>query len=353
MALLLPAIARSKMKAKRVQCIGNLKQHGLVFHTFAHDHESRFPMEVSTNNGGSLEFMRLATNMGGEIYFSFRHYQAVGKDLESPKLLLCPTDTRLPAESFSKLRNENLSYFISGSALYDNPMSILSGDRNIETYDFGLRSVLRLDANDLPGWSAEMHQHKGNLLFADAHVEQVDNKGLRAALQSTPGGRVVLLPPVSSPQTVVASANASGTGQGNATSASATETGPTAGKNAPASPAGAAETPQGSATRSTRAAKGSSPGVSASGALNTDASASPRDSGPKGQGQSSAGVEPGSADPDYQPDSWPAMIGHYVTTTGARLTWLLLLVILSVLVYFEIRRRRAKAVKEPEEISEP
>src|ERR1043165_2517283 len=159
-ALLLPSLAKSKLKARRAQCIGNLKQHGVDFHMFAHDHQGRFPMQLSTNDGGSLEFMRLATNFGGEIYFSFRHYQVMARELDTPKILVCPTDTRLPAEDFYGLRNENISYFINGTAEYDHPQSILSGDRNVETYSFGPTSVLRLNRDDRPGWTGEMHQYQ-------------------------------------------------------------------------------------------------------------------------------------------------------------------------------------------------
>ena len=71
-ALLLPTLVRSKLKAKRAQCIGNLKQHGVAFHMFAHDHQGRFPMQVSTNNGGSFEFVQAGNSIGGEFYFAFR-----------------------------------------------------------------------------------------------------------------------------------------------------------------------------------------------------------------------------------------------------------------------------------------
>ena len=54
--------------------------------------------DAKTYLGGSFEFMRLATNFGGEVYFSFRHYLAMARELDTPKILVCPTDTRLPAE---------------------------------------------------------------------------------------------------------------------------------------------------------------------------------------------------------------------------------------------------------------
>src|SRR5689334_5935353 len=63
-ALLLPVLSKAKAKGKRVQCLNNLRQAGIGFHTFAHDHGDRFPMQVSTNNGGSLEFVQAGNSIG-------------------------------------------------------------------------------------------------------------------------------------------------------------------------------------------------------------------------------------------------------------------------------------------------
>src|SRR5258708_13010348 len=53
-ALILPAVSKAKAKAKRVQCLNSLKQIGLAFHSFGHDHGDKFPMQVSTNIGGAV-----------------------------------------------------------------------------------------------------------------------------------------------------------------------------------------------------------------------------------------------------------------------------------------------------------
>ena len=353
MALLLPSIAKSKTKAKRAQCIANLNQHGIAFHSFAHDHQGRFPMQVSTNDGGSLEFMRLATNFGGEIYFSFRHYLALSRELDTPKILVCSTDTRLPAEDFYALRNENISYFIAGTAEYENPLSLLSGDRNIETYQFGTRSVVRLNADDRPGWTAEMHQFQGNLLFSDGHVEGVNNNGLRAALRAGSGAQTIVLAPVPAPPAPTAAlSSSSGASVENNSADSAglvaqsNQTNGTPPK--PTVPRSASSQPN-----VAKSASSSRPGNNqrqnagpVTAAPSPVSNATAETNSPQRAGSGSSGVED-----DYHPDTWPAFLAQYITHNAARVTWIFLLVLLAIMLGFEIRRRRSKSRKQFDELS--
>src|SRR5664280_1875068 len=104
-ALLLPVVSRSQLRAKRVWCESNLRQIGIAFHSFAHDHNSKFPMEVSMTDGGSMEFVQSGYLAGRIFYFSYHHFQSLGNDLVTPKVLICPADTRFPAANFNALQN--------------------------------------------------------------------------------------------------------------------------------------------------------------------------------------------------------------------------------------------------------
>ena len=69
-ALLLPVLGRTKSRAKKIECVANLKQTGLAFQLFAHDHSGKFPAHVSTNDGGSLEFVARGYQVQGVFYFA-------------------------------------------------------------------------------------------------------------------------------------------------------------------------------------------------------------------------------------------------------------------------------------------
>lgn len=171
-ALLLPALSQGKTRAFRVQCLNNLREMGLAFHSFMHDHNGAFPMGVSTNSGGSLEYTQSGYLMDGAFYFGYRHFLPLAGDLSSPRLLVCPADLRRPADSFPNVRNDNVSYFVGVKADYLNPSSILAGDRNITNNALRPGSIIHASLGSQAHWIEGLHEFKGDLLFADAHVEQ-------------------------------------------------------------------------------------------------------------------------------------------------------------------------------------
>jgi prepilin-type N-terminal cleavage/methylation domain-containing protein/prepilin-type processing-associated H-X9-DG protein len=172
-ALLLPAINKTQAKARRIQCVANLKQTGAAFHMFLHDHADRLPMQVSTNNGGTAEFIQASYQAGSEFYFEYRHFQALSNELVTPKLVVCPADmARVTAANFAEFNNKNVSYFVGANADYAQPNSILAGDRNI-TNALGAHTMIRVAGDTQVSWTRELHEFRGNVLYADAHVENL------------------------------------------------------------------------------------------------------------------------------------------------------------------------------------
>jgi len=72
-AMLLPAITgngNTSPQGQRLFCVNNLRQTGLAFHNFATRHQDRFPMQVSTNDGGSLEYVQSCQYHGRRVLTS-------------------------------------------------------------------------------------------------------------------------------------------------------------------------------------------------------------------------------------------------------------------------------------------
>jgi len=181
-ALLLPATNNAKLRAKRTACVNQLRQVGLGFHMFANDHDGKLPMQVSTRDGGSEELASITNQETADFGTAYRHFQTLSNELVTPRILHCAMDTRTAAENFPGLRNTNVSYFVNVRAENGKASSILAGDRNLTSAGGG-QSVLRLDANHYLRWTAELHRFRGNLLYADGHVEQFN----RPALMVTAG----------------------------------------------------------------------------------------------------------------------------------------------------------------------
>lgn len=173
-SLLLPAFAKARLRADRIQCVNNLEQIGIGFHLFANDHQGNLPMEVSLRDSGSLEFVP-----GGN---AFKHFQALSTEIVNPKLLICPADSRSVTKDWSSLRNSNVSYFVALDAKLNVSQSLFAGDRNISQTPIELSNVLQTTYTNVQ-WTTNLHNAKGNLLFGDGRVEQANNEQLRRALQ--------------------------------------------------------------------------------------------------------------------------------------------------------------------------
>jgi len=166
-----------------ISCVNNLKQIGTAFQIWKNDNSNAYPMEVSTNDGGSREYA-----FGPE---AFRHFQIMQNELgQSPKVVVCPDDKeRFAATNFINFDNSNLSYFVgvTVSATNANTNLFLCGDRNITNGTSISHGLLRLTSNDSVGWTSGIHGDKqntaGNILLSDGSVQMLSTPDLQQALK--------------------------------------------------------------------------------------------------------------------------------------------------------------------------
>jgi len=151
-AMLLPALARAKARAQRINCTNNLKQTGISFKTWALDNNDAYPMTVPStqggppvNNGAAAGFTSGAT-VNAAAPYEYQVFGVMSNELSTPKLLACPSDERTAHTNFSIMvppgttaappsgaggyfSNLELSYFLAINGNEETPQMFLAGDR--------------------------------------------------------------------------------------------------------------------------------------------------------------------------------------------------------------------------------
>jgi hypothetical protein len=162
---------RPGCKCARITCVNNLRQLGLACRVWSNDNGDKFPMSVSTNAGGALEFAKV-----GDVHSIF---QVISNEFYSPKILICPKDTEhKAAKQIRRLTDRNISYFVGLDADEMHPQAILSGDRNISTNGRIMSGILTLPASSPVAWTIDMHDKNGNLGLADGSAQQTTDFAL-------------------------------------------------------------------------------------------------------------------------------------------------------------------------------
>jgi prepilin-type N-terminal cleavage/methylation domain-containing protein len=222
--LLLPALARAKARAQRIQCVSNLKQATLALRMWSNDHNERFPWQDAVANGGLLTPNSTPAITGytpGDNWAAFDAYRAASNELNSPKVLVCPSDAdKVRANVFvapgqagppntvpfchtgtargdaAKGGAANLSYTIGVDAEETRPAKLLATDRNIEggftaganppagTPSHGIQMVWTTDTSfNTTEWNGQVHVRQGNIALSDGSASQTAIDGLRKAIR--------------------------------------------------------------------------------------------------------------------------------------------------------------------------
>ena len=211
-AMLLPALAKAKARALRIQCVNNLKQCGLAMRVWEGDNNDRYPMAVSSAQGGASEYVSHSAGTTtapapvlSQLPYMAKVFQVMSNELSTPKVVLCPADTfhSTFATNFGTYNTapgdfstNRVSFFIGGDAIETDPQMILFGDCNIGTQTVtGAPASTRIISpayQALGGtltvinaaWTIDTHNKVGNLTLADGSVQQVSISGLRTQLQN-------------------------------------------------------------------------------------------------------------------------------------------------------------------------
>jgi prepilin-type N-terminal cleavage/methylation domain-containing protein len=177
-AMLLPAIAKAKEKAKKIACVSNIRQVGLGFIMWSHDFDGKYPWLVRTNEGGSYG-----------VQAAWRHFALTSNDIDTPKILHCASDkVKVMAQNFgtdpeglSTLGNDAISYAVGTEASEGNALMHIVTDRNITGSDnkpCNLAGVIATTLNPFhvtepPAWTKETHSNEGNVGLVDGSVRSL------------------------------------------------------------------------------------------------------------------------------------------------------------------------------------
>ena len=170
-AMLLPALAKAREKARQISCASNLKQFGLAVTMYTDENQDWFPIQKITSKDGWI----FGTNIEGAKYDLSPKDGALYPYINDEKIYLCKSDTNKVNATYS--RNTNLST-AKTNVVVKKPSTFVTfvEDNNNDDGNFATASWNYTDDTlNTDGSSNKVgrfHTNKStNLVFTDGHVE--------------------------------------------------------------------------------------------------------------------------------------------------------------------------------------
>lgn len=174
-AMLLPALAKAKEKAKAIACMNNLKQAGLAQSLYINDNQSKFPSALNFFGNGGVKVTPANYQAFANVTYQYTYtFGGVPKLLNvgNPRVFRCPGD-RMFTNSAPPLDNEITSYRSRWVVWYNTAIYPGLKDTDFgkpsrqgvyfENFDFHYNRYLK-DAKQQPILNA---------VFADSHAEKL------------------------------------------------------------------------------------------------------------------------------------------------------------------------------------
>lgn len=186
-AMLLPTLAASRSRSRRMQCAHNLKNLGEAMATFSVENSGTFP-DAYYHFSGLAGTYDLTLRDKADSFFKYVDTDALQCPFDSEPRNIVAKDIR----GADITARTSYAYNVALPTMYRNLSRISRSASIVSFYDGDATAVVDAGAwSNAPGWStatiSKRHHNSANFLFIDGHVEELP--GIDESLAFNDGGK--------------------------------------------------------------------------------------------------------------------------------------------------------------------